>query len=215
MRRRDPGVSIDRMTTNVLQRPLLLRLSSRWWWGAARASAATRPPTRRSRRQRRANADGSDPEHVTGEAFHDQMATWSPDGRGLVVSRVETPSGQLRLVRLDLVTGNVTPLTPPGLNAAYGSLSPDGRRLVLVCEGDDGTTDLCLANGDGGEMRPAAATPFEEFDPSWSPDGRRIAFSRYLDEGPHVLVMGAAGENERRVARGFTPAWSPGGETSS
>ena len=54
------------------------------------------------------------------------MATWSPDGRGLVVSRVETPSGQLRLVRLDLATGSATPLTPPGLNAAYGSLSPDG-----------------------------------------------------------------------------------------
>jgi Tol biopolymer transport system component len=43
--------------------------------------------------------------------------------------------------------------------------------------------------------------------PSWSPDGRRIAFHR---DG-HVRVIGADGSNEMELAVGQWPTWSPDG----
>ena len=60
----------------------------------------------------------------------------------------------------------------------------------------------------------------QEGDPAWSPDGRRIAFSRDLASGsrnpksyPGFYVMNADGSGPRRLSRGPgpLPSWSPDG----
>lgn len=43
--------------------------------------------------------------------------------------------------------------------------------------------------------------------PSWSPDGRRIAFER----ADRVVVIDADGANEKELGRGMSPTWSPDG----
>jgi len=50
--------------------------------------------------------------------------------------------------------------------------------------------------------------------PSWSPDGRQIAYSDDRAGGHGVYVVNAAstGESARRIAGGFRPAWSPRGD---
>jgi len=51
-------------------------------------------------------------------------------------------------------------------------------------------------------------------DPSWSPDGNRIAFTRWSGTGfiSDVYVMDADGGNARLVTRnGYHPTWSPDG----
>jgi Tol biopolymer transport system component len=53
-------------------------------------------------------------------------------------------------------------------------------------------------------------------DPAWSPDGRRLAFTRTMDDyrSFHVYVMRADGSGVRRVTQGrydWRPAWSPNG----
>jgi WD40 repeat protein len=62
-------------------------------------------------------------------------------------------------------------------------------------------------------------------DPAWSPDGQRLAFSRYLrgDNGPEIYVMNADGSNVVRRTQGCEcakepsgagePSWSPDGRT--
>ena len=53
------------------------------------------------------------------------------------------------------------------------------------------------------------------FSPSWSPDGRHIAFSSYRDGNWEIYVMGSDGSNPRRLTDHSSwdvrPSWSPDG----
>jgi TolB protein len=66
------------------------------------------------------------------------------------------------------------------------TMEPDGSRLGVVTQG---------------------------IDPSFSPDGQRIAFWRlrfYGDSGT-IYVANADGSGERKISEGYQPTWSPDG----
>lgn len=74
---------------------------------------------------------------------------------------------------------------------------------------------LAVMNVDGSERRPLAGGELG-FEPSISPDGRRIAFSRNTDVGvTSIYVMNVDGTGTTEVARGLVfnpgPVWSPNG----
>jgi Tol biopolymer transport system component len=74
------------------------------------------------------------------------------------------------------------------------------------------TDDVYVVNGDGSGLRRLTTGAAQEFDPSWSPDGRRIAYR--VESGPaaaDIYVMNADGSGQRRLASGISPAWSPDG----
>src|SRR5207244_7729324 len=55
------------------------------------------------------------------------------------------------------------------------------------------------------------------FNPSWSPDGRRIAFESFLDGNWEIYVMDGDGKNVRNLtnapnAADQSPSWSPDGQ---
>ena len=90
-----------------------------------------------------------------------------------------------------------------------GELSPDGKRLLYVAD-DGGDLDVFLQRV-GGEnpINLTQSSLEDDFDPTFSPDGERIAFCSDRDGGG-IFVMGATGESPRRVSdTGFDPAWSP------
>lgn len=106
--------------------------------------------------------------------------------------------------------------------------APDGRRLAfsrethrttVTCnpipncsQKTDSATDIYTMNPDGSGIRQVTSTPFEELDPSWSPDGRMIAYFRRPAGGDdidgEIWVMNADGSGQRRVALGANPEWS-------
>jgi Tol biopolymer transport system component len=149
------------------------------------------------------NADGSGAHRITRGPARDIDARWSPDGRWIAFTRSRTEGGvpDLWLVR------------------------PNGRGAhLLVREGGgpswalDGRLAFDAAGGiwtvrpDGRGRRKLLSGNIGQVD--WSPDGRRIAYTRWGRAG-EIYVANADGSSPRRLTRNavddFGPRWSPDG----
>jgi Tol biopolymer transport system component len=96
----------------------------------------------------------------------------------------------------------------PGVES-FPSLSPDGTTLVYQA-GPPKKTDIFLQRvGGHNPINLTKDCDQSDSQPSFSPSGERIAF-RSECGGGGIFVMGATGENLRRVSDvGYFPSWSP------
>ncbi|MBK6456237.1 MAG: PD40 domain-containing protein [Gemmatimonadetes bacterium] len=155
---------------------------------------------------------------------------WSRDGKSIVLMQ----GGKIR--RVDVGTGIVAtiPFTAPvkrtisqmarrefrisdeALAPRYfrwPSTSADGRRIAFQAVGR-----VYVQDGATGTPRRVTSASFSplEFAPTWSPDGRSLAFVTWDDTGRgHVWKVGADGGAPQRLTRDpgdYTePAWSADG----
>jgi Tol biopolymer transport system component len=92
-----------------------------------------------------------------------------------------------------------------GPRSGGGSISLSGRIAF------DNFDDVWTIDADGTGLTRLTHSPGPDFDPSWSPDGTRIAFRSERSGEPEIWVMNADGTEQRRLAAGLSPAWSPDG----
>ena len=109
----------------------------------------------------------------------------------------------------------VVPLT--GLHGfqATPAFSPDGT-LVAFRQSDGASKTGIYAAAVGGEKTVRLTSDMGDCCPTWSPDSRQIAFSRYSDGLLSILTVPALGGMERRLYRGQASmggglSWSPDG----
>ena len=80
----------------------------------------------------------------------------------------------------------------------------------------DGNRNLYVMDADGGNQRRLTNHWAKDLSPTWSPDGKKIAFVSDRNEGYfQIWVMDADGANPVRLTDGFwdeRPDWSPDGK---
>jgi Tol biopolymer transport system component len=106
-----------------------------------------------------------------------------------------------------------------GTRVAPTAEFPASDRVAFVSAGSSGLNDVFLYEVRVGRVVPLTTSPAVDTWPSWSPDGRQIAFYSDRDGASNIYVMGADGTAQRRLTaleNGYQathPAWSPDGRT--
>ncbi|HEX8688036.1 MAG TPA: DPP IV N-terminal domain-containing protein, partial [Pyrinomonadaceae bacterium] len=177
----------------------------------------------------RQRADGTGTVKLTDDANYEDRFTWSPDGSRLAFLRHHFEDGFVSLGTVAADGSGLRMLTSvPGEYIVSVSWSPDGSRLVFDATpyttnvGDPYVADVFVINADGtGRANLTNGDGFNS-DPSWSPDGTRVAYTRGAlavgDGAPsgEIRVAGADGSGLVRIPQAageydFTPHWSPDG----
>jgi Tol biopolymer transport system component/tRNA A-37 threonylcarbamoyl transferase component Bud32 len=147
---------------------------------------------------------GGAPRQLTSGPLPEVYPRFTPDGSS-VVYHTWSPEPD-RIWRVPLAGGPPAALTPArDDDDGYADVSPDGKWLAFA-RSEKGRTCICVAPLEGGEAR--RLTDLPSTVPRWSPDGRFIAFSpnRGLDGG--VFLIGAKGNDQRRISEtGGWPVW--------
>jgi len=106
----------------------------------------------------------------------------------------------------------VAALAVPGAGAR-----PSGAETALAFSAEaGGNTDVYVAALDGSRLRRLTTSPGADFDPSWSPDHRHVAYRCQVGTSSDICVVGVAGGGAVNLTqtRGdeWSPAWSPDGD---
>ena len=161
-----------------------------------------------------------------------QAPAWSPDGRTIVF--VSWRDGNGEVYAMDANGSGPRNLTQnPAKKDVRPAWSPDGRRIAFVSSRDrhqrmqpglrtpPEQSDIYVMNADGSRKRNLTRDRASDDLPTWSPDGRRIAFLHGRGRGRGQLyVVNADGSGLRNLGRIAGPAlfasqlvWSPDGRT--
>ena len=171
------------------------------------------------------NADGRGSRLIAeGFLLHDDTLSWSRDGNKIVGAPV-------RLIKngfgSDIVVMNANGVNHKNLTNDLRarninpSWSPNGKYIAYIASPDPlrwwPPHNIHVMNADG--TNPVMLTKEDrwayEWNPTWSPDSKKIAFVKQTPDGFHdIFTMNADGSGLRniththRVSEGF-PAWSP------
>ncbi len=137
------------------------------------------------------------PTRVTPDAAFIRTVAWTPRGNALIFS-ASGHSGVMRLYRVTLGANRLDPPSPPellpfGENADSFSVSNRANSLVYSASLEDiDLLRLDLTKPDQAPV-PVAVSTYEEYNPDYSPDGERIAFTSTRTGCEEIWIANADG----------------------
>jgi len=132
---------------------------------------------------------------------------------------------QINLINVDGT--NLVQLTELNNGACQPTWSPDGARLAFISpcrtrsdffETRYTDSSLYVMNADGTDVKQLTNVPGGDFDPAWSPDGTRIAFTSLRDGNKQIYSLDVNSLAATRLTNydvnveNSLPAWSPFGD---
>jgi len=174
------------------------------------------------------DADGGDQRNLTNDPNNDRSPSWSSDGKHIVFSsdRDSDRDHNIEIYVMDADGENQERLTNNLTEDQYPSWSPDGKRIAFSARRDGHfenefgiTYEIYVMDADGGNEQRLTENRNNDWYPSWSPDGKQIAFA--ADRKGDVVnwdiyVMAANGANQQNLTENrvydSSPSWSPDGK---
>jgi len=152
-------------------------------------------------------------ERLTDHRAADLAPTWSPTGRELAFTSDRGGTPQIYLMSADGTS--VRPLTYRDQQGSYNTAaawSPKGDWIAYVCRDERRILKICLISPDGQQWRQLTTGSSNDESPSWSADGRHVAFSSSRNERRDIYMISTDGTGLERLTTSGTfnddPAWS-------
>jgi Tol biopolymer transport system component/actin-like ATPase involved in cell morphogenesis len=152
---------------------------------------------------------------LTSDAQVEGDPAWSPNGTSIAFWRQQQTNQDLWVVSVaDAVAAAANgpsvkqlgvQLTNDPANDADPAWSPDGTRIAFASQRNPDAPqtpkdwDIYVVSAQGGTPQRLTTDPSDDQDPSWSPDGTKIAFGSKRDETSEIYVMNADGSNQTRL----------------
>jgi len=158
--------------------------------------------------------DGQGVKRLTFTPGGDKWYAWSPDSRKLVVER-KLASGEGRDFYVVEVDGSGQRALPQTADIQWNAnWSSDSTRILFVGRGTD-DPELYTTDAQGQNPTQLTDNSYWEQLPTWSPDGRLIAFVTERS-GWRMYAMQSDGSKEYQLGAGINPSvyavWSPLGD---
>ena len=161
--------------------------------------------------------------NLTAASKGDELGpSWRADGRKIAFTSnrvtAANPEGDFEIFAMNADGSHPVQLTSNALDDEDSAWSPDGSRIVFQRDFDpvagEVDRDLYTMRADGTDQRNLTNSPgVEDGEPSWSANGRSIAFVSDRDGDFEVFTMRPDGSNVRQLtfndAEEFRPNWSP------
>ncbi len=160
------------------------------------------------------NRDGTNWKRLTHDKnMWDNSPTWSPDGKKIVFSRsYKDAKGIWQEEIWSMNADGSEQQQIKNINGGGPCFTPDGR---IVYHSKSNTSEICIADIDGSNIRKLTNNSTEDWHPEVSPDGKQIAFMSNRDGNHEIYVMNIDGSNQKRLTHNdvgyWYPSWSPDG----
>ncbi|MGO9917248.1 MAG: TolB family protein [Isosphaeraceae bacterium] len=160
---------------------------------------------------------------LTHDGLDKYRPSWAPLGHRVLFARREPDGSHIWQYVLDVRNGKSSArrLTDRKGPEYHGVFSPDGSRVLFAAislSGTQGNLDIAVVNADGTGLKTVIGDQGKlahQDWPSWSPDGRRFAFTSTHEGNQEIYTAAADGTDLVRVTQSpgldAHPSWSPDG----
>ncbi len=165
------------------------------------------------------NSDGSDRKRLTNSIGEEADPSWSSDG-SFVYFRKEGSNG-MSYFKSELNNATIDKIIDLPEKSRSFVISPNDNKILYTIT-KDGFYEIRMMNFDGTDDHRICSKKGYPMKPSWSPDGKKIAYS-FSNKPPwrggtsEIYIMMSDGSNDIKLTDKNTvseyPGWSPDGKS--